>query len=426
MRRLGVSAAGAAMVVVLVLAAGSMGRDTHETALLDSTTVLARAESQQGAKSLPSGPSTAAKPAAKRTETRAQVLRQEVKDMAEMKNIRTYSGGGSKILAEAQSEEKTLKKLATLSQSGTLRHKELRSVTSKAVLKTPAPKATEHDLAREEELVDCEPFCNTGKIAQSRKVAHQQLKKAEAQQRMQQRAKLSMARQEAAAEESAHCIFCKPHAVTSRDRSQRSPGHLDLSNLLKAASGLNNLRDSDLNAKTGKLQMPSLHSAQRAAHTNQLTAVPRRGKMSRVEDDKIDRAADQIATLMSAGNHDSADVDREMAKIRTTGAFSLAKPREKESESEREREREREGERERKRETVCVCVCKCVCEKESVCVCVCVCACLRDFVSGWVCVCLRVFVCGVCVCLFVCVCVLVRAVCVREVTERENWRERDG
>jgi len=321
MRRLGVSTAGAAMVVALVLAAGSMGRGT-ETALLDSTTVLARAESQQGAKSLPSGhaaASTAAKPAAKRTETRAQVLRQEVKDMAEMKNIRTYSGGGSKILAEAQSEEKTLKKLATLSQSGTLRHKELGSVTSKAVLKTPAPKATEHDLAREEELVDCEPFCNTGKIAQSRKVAHQQLKKAEAQQRMQQRAKLSMAKQEAAAEESAHCIFCKPHAVTSRDRSQRSPGHLDLSNLLKATSGLNNLRDSDLNAKTGKLQMPSLHSAQRAAHTNELAAVPRRGKMSRVEDDKIDRAADQIATLMSAGNHDSADVDREMAKIRTTG-----------------------------------------------------------------------------------------------------------
>jgi len=322
-----VSAAGAAMMVVaLVLAAGSMGRDTRETALLDSTTILARAETQQGAKYLASShaaASTAAKPAAKPTakhaETRAQMLRQEVKDMAEMKNIRTYSGGGSKILAEAQSEEKTLKKLAALSQSGTSRRKQLESVTSKAVLKEGAPKATEHALAREEELVDCEPFCNVGKIAQSRKVAHQQLKKAEAHQRMQQRAKLSKAKQEAAAEESAHCIFCKPHAVTSRDRSQRSPGHLDLSNLLKAASGLKNLRDSDLNAKTGKLQMPSLHSAQRAANTNQLAAAPRRSKMSRVEDDKIDRAADQIATLMSAGNHDSADVDREMAKIRTTG-----------------------------------------------------------------------------------------------------------
>ena len=35
--------------------------------------------------------------------------------MAEMKNTRTYSGGGSKILAEAQKEEKTLKALASLS-----------------------------------------------------------------------------------------------------------------------------------------------------------------------------------------------------------------------------------------------------------------------------------------------------------------------
>jgi len=312
--------------VVLVVVAGNIGESAGETAILDSTRILARAESEaQGARELAHGHSAAAAggghahaTTAKPKETRAQMLREEVKDMAQMKNIRTYTGGGSKILAEAQNEEKTLKKLAALSQNGSTRRKQLESVTSNAALKEGAPKATEHALAREEELVDCEPFCNTGKIAKSRKVAHQQLQKAEARQRMQQRAKLSKAKQEEQAEEAAHCLFCKPIAPASRDRSLRSAGHLDLSNLLKV-SGVNGLKDSDLNAKTGKLQMPSLHAAQRAAHTNTLAEVPQRSKRTRVEDDKIDRAADQIATLMSSGNHDSADVDREMAKIRHTG-----------------------------------------------------------------------------------------------------------
>ena len=46
--------------------------------------------------------------------------------------------------------------------------------------------------------------------------------------------------------------------------------------------------------------------------------VSRPKKMDKAQE-KIDAAADQIATLMSSGNHDSSDVDREMAKIRTTG-----------------------------------------------------------------------------------------------------------
>ena len=84
--------------------------------------------------------------------------------------------------------------------------------------------------------------------------------------------------------------------------------------MLKASG----LKDSDLDTKTGKLQMPSLHRAQRAgSHTDMLASGPKE-----TEDDaqkKIDAAADQIATLMSSGNRDSSDVDREMAKIRTTG-----------------------------------------------------------------------------------------------------------
>ena len=58
--------------------------------------------------------------------------------------------------------------------------------------------------------------------------------------------------------------------------------------------------------------------AQRAgSRTDMLASGPKE-----TDDDaqkKIDAAADQIATLMSSGNRDSSDVDREMAKIRTIG-----------------------------------------------------------------------------------------------------------
>ena len=88
--------------------------------------------------------------------------------MAEMKNTRTYSGGGSKILAEAQKEEKTLKALASLSQASVQQQPQLKSAEAQAALKAAPPKETEHALAREEELADCEPFCSTHELSQSR------------------------------------------------------------------------------------------------------------------------------------------------------------------------------------------------------------------------------------------------------------------
>jgi hypothetical protein len=139
-----------------------------------------------------------------------------------MQKIRTYSGGGSKILAEAQKEEKTLKALADLKEAGG-QHQQLKTARSKAALKEASPKATEHSLAREEELVDCEPFCDTQELSESRKAAHARLLKDQARQRMQQRAKLSKAKTEEAAEEQAHCIFCKPAAVHHRLRALRGP-----------------------------------------------------------------------------------------------------------------------------------------------------------------------------------------------------------
>ena len=193
-RRMGAAVAGAVLVVVLVaVVVGSVRAGAgDEVSLLGSTGILARAESEErSAHALAHGqtseketaaPASAA--AATPKETRAQELQQEMKDMQEMKNIRTYSGGGGKILKEAKQMEKTLKHLADLSQKGKQTRQRLESVTSKAALKEGAPKATEHALAREEELMDCEPFCNTHALAKSRKVAHEQLKKDEARQRM--------------------------------------------------------------------------------------------------------------------------------------------------------------------------------------------------------------------------------------------------
>ena len=313
LRRAGTAAAAALALIAAVLVVGR-GRAGGARELLDSNGILAAAESEaRGAKALARGAAAPKAGLAAQPESRAQELRQEVKDMAEMKNIRTYSGGGSKILAEAQKEEKTLKALASLSQASVQQQPQLKSAEAHAALKAAPPKETEHALAREEELADCEPFCSTHALSQSRKAAHNELLKKQARQRMQQRAKLSKAKAEEAAEERAHCLFCKP-AATSRLRAERGPGDLlDTRNLLK----ISGLKDSDLDAKTGKLQMPSLHRAQRAAsHTDMLVSRPK--KMDKAQE-KIDAAADQIATLMSSGNHDSSDVDREMAKIRTTG-----------------------------------------------------------------------------------------------------------
>jgi len=232
--------------------------------------------------------------------------------MEEMKNIRTYSGGGGKILAEAKQEEKTLKALANLSAQRSKRQVKLKE-HSKDVLKEGAPKATEHALAREEELSDCAPFCDPGAESASRKAAHERLKKQEARQRMEQRAKLRRAKEEEQKEEQAHCLFCKP-AASGHDRAKRGADALLDNNLFKG------LKDSDMDAKTGKLHMPSLHQAQVAGHEEKLDAAPRRHrKLTRNDDIKISRAADQIAAMMHSGDHDSRDVDREMAKMDKTG-----------------------------------------------------------------------------------------------------------
>ena len=269
LRRAGTAAAAALALIAAVLVVGR-GRAGGARELLDSNGILAAAESEaRGAKALARGAAAPKAGLAAQPESRAQELRQEVKDMAEMKNIRTYSGGGSKILAEAQKEEKTLKALASLSQASVQQQPQLKSAEAHAALKAAPPKETEHALAREEELADCEPFCSTHALSQSRKAAHNELLKKQARQRMQQRAKLSKAKAEEAAEERAHCLFCKP-AATSRLRAERGPGDLlDTRNLLK----ISGLKDSDLDAKTGKLQMPSLHRAQRAAsHTDMLVS----------------------------------------------------------------------------------------------------------------------------------------------------------
>ena len=231
LRRAGAVAAAALALIVAVVVIGRGARGPR--VLLDSDNgILAAAESEaRGARTL-AGDAPAAKasesavlrPVPTKTLSRAQVLQQEVKDMAEMQKIRTYSGGGSKILAEAQKEEKTLKALADLKQTGgQQQHQQLKTAKSKAALKEASPKATEHSLAREEELVDCEPFCDTQELSESRKAAHARLLKDQARQRMQQRAKLSKAKTEEAAEEQAHCIFCKPAAVHHRLRALRGP-----------------------------------------------------------------------------------------------------------------------------------------------------------------------------------------------------------
>jgi hypothetical protein len=229
LRRAGAVAAAALALIVAVVVVGRGARGPR--VLLDSDNgILAAAESEaRGARTL-AGDAPAAKasesavlrPVPTKTLSRAQVLQQEVKDMAEMQKIRTYSGGGSKILAEAQKEEKTLKALADLKEAG-VQHQQLKTARSKAALKEASPKATEHSLAREEELVDCEPFCDTQELSESRKAAHARLLKDQARQRMQQRAKLSKAKTEEAAEEQAHCIFCKPAAVHHRLRALRGP-----------------------------------------------------------------------------------------------------------------------------------------------------------------------------------------------------------
>ena len=228
LRRAGAAVAALALIAAVVVV-GRGARGPRE--LLDSDNgILAAAESEaQGARKLagdyaPAKASESAvlRPVPTKTESRAQVLQQEVKDMAEMQKIRTYSGGGSKILAEAQKEEKTLKALADLKEAGG-QHQQLKTARSKAALKEASPKATEHSLAREEELVDCEPFCDTQELSESRKAAHARLLKDQARQRMQQRAKLSKAKTEEAAEEQAHCIFCKPAAVHHRLRALRGP-----------------------------------------------------------------------------------------------------------------------------------------------------------------------------------------------------------
>jgi hypothetical protein len=229
LRRAGAVAAAALALIVAVVVVGRGARGPR--VLLDSDNgILAAAESEaRGARTL-AGDAPAAKasesavlrPVPTKTLSRAQVLQQEVKDMAEMQKIRTYSGGGSKILAEAQKEEKTLKALADLKEAGG-QHQQLKTARSKAALKEASPKATEHSLAREEELVDCEPFCDTQELSESRKAAHARLLKDQARQRMQQRAKLSKAKTEEAAEEQAHCIFCKPAAVHHRLRALRGP-----------------------------------------------------------------------------------------------------------------------------------------------------------------------------------------------------------
>jgi hypothetical protein len=229
LRRAGAVAAAALALIVAVVVVGRGARGPR--VLLDSDNgILAAAESEaRGARTL-AGDAPAAKasesavlrPVPTKTLSRAQVLQQEVKDMAEMQKIRTYSGGGSKILAEAQKEEKTLKALADLKEAGG-QHQQLKTARSKAALKEASPKATEHSLAREEELVDCEPFCDTQELSESRKAAHARLLKDQAHQRMQQRAKMSKAKAEEAAEEQAHCIFCKPAAVHRRLRALRGP-----------------------------------------------------------------------------------------------------------------------------------------------------------------------------------------------------------
>ena len=322
-RRAGAALAGGVLVVVLVATVGYRSPSGDgKTALLGSSSILARAETEaRSAKALAHGAGVS--PTARRhgqsaqagpAENKARELRNEMKDMEDMKNIRTYSGGGGKILAEAKKEEKTLKALADLSAQRSKRRQKLEDAHSPAVLKEGAPKATEHALAREEELSDCAPFCDPGAQSQSRKEAHEKLQKEQARQRMERRAKLRRAKEEEQEEEQAHCLFCKP-AASGHDRAKRGAGALLDNNLLKG------LKDSDLDAKTGKLQMPSLHQAQGAGRQEALVARPQR-KLTIEDHMKISRAADQIAAMMHSDRHDSRDVDREMAKMDKTGKLA--------------------------------------------------------------------------------------------------------
>jgi len=134
---------------------------------------------------------------------------------------------------------------------------------------------------------------------------------------MNQREKMRRSQEEAQSELQAHCLFCK-HTVVKRDRAQdgiKAIHLLDTTNLLKASG----LKDSDM-TKTNQLQLPSLHAAQDAGRRSERTEAPRKlSKLTRSEEEKVEKAADQIATLMGSGSHDSSDVDKEMAKMQSRG-----------------------------------------------------------------------------------------------------------
>ena len=349
-RQVGAAVAGVALVAFLVLAVGNRGSPGVVNVLVGSTDILARAESlehstralaegktivqallkqhgdvslkQQGHAHVTQSALEDANAVAKPKESAEQELRHEISDMQQMKNIRTYIGGGGKIIAEAKHMEMQLKKM--MKDTSQAHSEKLKSSSAPSALKEggggghKAALGTEHALARQEELVDCEPFCDTKALEKNRRKQHEQLLKKEARERMNQREKMRRSQEEAQSELQAHCLFCK-HTVVKRDRAQdgiKAIHLLDTSNLLKASG----LKDSDMNTKTNQLQLPSLHAAQDAGRRSELTEAPRKlSKLTRSEEEKVEKAADQIATLMGSGSHDSSDVDKEMAKMQSRG-----------------------------------------------------------------------------------------------------------
>lgn len=328
MRRLGVAAVSIALLVALVAAVYYAGPSATEPLQLSSSgqsaAILARAESEaRNARALAHG-SHATKDgrsergdktgAAKAPKTSSasdrQKLRNELKDMEDIRKIRTYSGGGSKIIAEAKREERRLKKLELKQEHAKAKEQQL--AAKEAVLKAKegeTPKDSEHALAREEELSDCEPFCHMSASSEARNSAHTLLKKKQARERMQHRAELRLAREKEAAEERAHCIFCA-HKEAAHDRSLSA----------KPGLGANLLKDSDMDVKTGRLHLPSLHAAQRAGHANAVAEAANTPRTLTVEDeDKINSAANTIALAMRGPEVDSKDVDREMMKMSASG-----------------------------------------------------------------------------------------------------------
>ena len=327
MRRLGAAAAGALLVLAAVAAVWS---PASVPVALASSSILARAESEaRSARKLEDGHSARDEGAAKALGrekdgghtseeaalSKAKQLRNEMKDMQSIEKIRTYSGGGSKIVAEAKQEERRLRKLELAQQHAKARQQELAQRAVATASRETAPvHVSEHTLAREEELVDCEPFCHAGDISKRSQAEHAVLVKKEARERMKQRAERKRAAAEEAAEEQADCIFCKPKPAMRKDRGAiASPHLLDTTNLLK---------DSDLNTRTGKLSLPSLHAAQAAGHaarTDELVAARPGRRLTHTDEDKINRAAALVASRMRTTSHDSRDVDREMAKLRSSG-----------------------------------------------------------------------------------------------------------